>query len=130
MLGRILAVVLLAVGIVGIVVAVGGAVVTYQALDSVVDVVDSLGTAIEQTLDFALDGLNSVDSDATASLAGQVGEINDRVDQTQTNLTNQIRTVRLGLLLIFLWFGLTQLVPLYMGADLITDGKLGSKLLP
>ena len=130
MLGRIIAVVLLAVGIVGIVVAVGGAVVTYQALDSVVDVVDSLSTAIEQTLDFALDGLNSVDSDATASLAGQVGEINDRVDQTQTNLTNQVRTVRLGLLLIFLWFGLTQLVPLYIGADLIADGKLGSKLLP
>jgi predicted PurR-regulated permease PerM len=130
MLSRILAVILLLVGIVGIVVAIAGAVVSYQAVDSVVDAVDSLGTAFEQTLEFASDGLDTVsDTQVGTTLQGRVDEINDTVAQTQVNVNNQLRTVRLGLLLIFLWFGLTQLLPLYIGADLLADGRLGSKLL-
>jgi predicted PurR-regulated permease PerM len=130
MLSRIVAVVLLVVGIVGIVIAVGGAWVSYQAVDSLVEAVDSLGNAFEQTLAYTSEGLDAVsDTQVGAALGGRVDEINDTVAQTRVNVSNQFRTVRLGLLLVFLWFGLTQLVPLYIGADLIADGRLGSKLL-
>ena len=118
------------VGIAGIVVAVAGAWVSWVAVDSAVAAVDSVGNAFEQTLDFTMEGLNSMgDTQVEAILGGRVDGINDIVSQTQNNVNNQLRTARLGLLIIFLWFGLTQLVPLYIGADLITDGKLGSKLL-
>ena len=130
MLSRVLAVILLVVGIAGIIVAVAGAWVSYRAVDSAVAAVDSLGNAFEQTLEFTTEGLNSVgDSQVGVRLEGRVDGINAIVAQTRANVNNQLRTARLGLLIIFLWFGLTQLVPLYIGADLITDGKLGSKLL-
>ena len=130
MLSKIVAILLILVGIVGIVVAVAGAVVSYQAVDSVVDGVDSLGTAFDQTLDYVSAGLDTVGgTEVGATLGGRVDEVNATVDRVQTNLSNQLRTVRLGLLLIFLWFGLTQLLPLYIGVDLFADGKLGSKLL-
>ena len=129
-MSKLIAVILLVVGIAGIVVAVAGAWVSWVAVDSAVVAVDSLGNAFEQTLDFTMEGLNSMgDTQVEAILGGRVDGINDIVSQTQNNVNNQLRTARLGLLIIFLWFGLTQLVPLYIGADLITDGKLGSKLL-
>ena len=74
-----------------------------------------------------LDAVGSAEDQAL--LEGRVDEINASVDQVQVNLNNQLRTVRAGLLLLFIWFGLTQLLPLYIGADLLADGKLGSKLL-
>ena len=130
MLSRVLAVILIAIGIVGIVVAVAGAWVSWVAVDSAVGAVDSLSNAFEQTLDLTTEGLNSVgDTQVGAMLGGRVDGINDIVSQTRDNVSNQLRTARLGLLLICLWLGLTQFVPLYIGADLITDGKLGSKLL-
>ena len=95
MLSQILAVILLLVGIVGIVVAVAGAVVSYQAVDSVVDGVDSLGNAFDQTLEFVSEGLDTVSgTEVGATLGGRVDEINATVDQTQVNLNNQLRTVR------------------------------------
>ena len=130
MLGRIIGVILLLVGIVGLILSIGGAWVSWQSVDSVIDGVDSLGTAFDQTLDYVTEGLDTVSStEVGATLGGRVDEINATVDQAQVNLNNQLRTVRLGLLLIFLWFGLMQLGPIYIGADLFSDGKLGSKLL-
>ena len=35
--------------------------------------------------------------------------------------------MKTGIIILFVWFGLNQLVPLYLGADLITDGRLGSR---
>ena len=130
MLSRILGVILLLVGIVGIVVAVAGIWISYQSVGSVVQGVDSLGNAFDQTLEFVTEGLDTVSgTQVGATLEGRVNEINANIDQIQVNLNNQLRTARLGLLLLFLWFGLTQLLPLYIGADLLADGKLGSKLL-
>ena len=130
MLGRILAVILLLVGIVGIVFPVAGVWISYQSANSLIQGVDSLGVAFDQTLEFVSEGLDSVSgTEIGATLEGRVDEINANIDQVQVNLNNQLRTVRAGLLLLFIWFGLTQLLPLYIGADLLADGKLGSKLL-
>ena len=130
MLSRIIAVILLLVGIVGIVVSIAGIWVSYQAVDSLVQVVDEVANAFDQTLNYVSEGLDTVsDTPVGATLEGRVTAINDDVAQTRTDVNNQLRTVRLGLLLVFLWFGLAQLVPLYIGADLIADGTLGSKLV-
>ncbi len=56
-----------------------------------------------------------------------VNEINGNITQTQANINDQLQLVKTGLLILFIWFGLNQLVPLYLGADLITDGRLGSR---
>ena len=130
MLGRILAIILLLVGIVGIVFSVAGVWISYQSANSLIQGVDSLGGAFDQTLEFVSEGLDTVSgTEVGATLEGRVNEINANIDQVQVNLNNQLRTVRAGLLLLFIWFGLTQLLPLYIGADLLADGKLGSKLL-
>ena len=130
MLSRIFAVILLLVAIVGIVFSVAGAWISWQSVDSLVQGVDSLGSAFDQTLEFVSEGLDTVsDTEIGAGLEGKVTEINANIDQTRANVNNQLRTVRAGLLLLFIWFGLTQLLPLYIGADLLADGQLGSKLL-
>ena len=130
MLGRILAIILLLVGIVGIVFSVAGVWISYQSANSLIQGVDSLGGAFDQTLEFVSEGLDTVSgTEVGAMLEDRVNEINDNIAQTRVNVNNRLRTVRAGLLILFIWFGLSQLVPLYLGADLITDGKLGSKLL-
>ena len=135
MLSRILAVILLLVGIAGIVFSVAGAWMSFQSVASVIQGVDSLGGAFDQTLEFVSEGLDTVGGDTVggtevgAMLEGRVNEINANIDQVQVNLNNQLRTVRAWMLLLFIWFGLTQLLPLYIGVDLLVDGRLGSKLL-
>ena len=97
-------------------------------MDSLLQGVDTLGNAFDQTLGFVSEGLDTVSgTEVGATLEGRANEINTTVDQIQVNLNNQLRTVRAGLLLLFIWFGLAQLLPLYTGADLLADGKLGSK---
>lgn len=56
-----------------------------------------------------------------------VNQINDNIAQTRVNVSNQLQMVKTGIIILFVWFGLNQLVPLYLGADLITDGRLGSR---
>ena len=56
-----------------------------------------------------------------------VGEINENIAQTRSELDGQMQTLKTGIIVVFVWFGLNQLVPLYLGADLITDGRLGSR---
>ena len=130
MLSRIFAVILLLIGIVGIVFSVAGVWTSYQSANSLMQGVDSLGGAFDQTLEFVSEGLDTVGgTEVGAMLEGRVNEINANVDQIQVNLNNQLRAIRGGLLFFFIWFGLTQLLPLYIGADLLVDGKLGSKLL-
>ena len=130
MLSRILAVILLLVGIAGIVFSVAGAWMSFQSVASVIQGVDSLGGAFDQTLEFVSEGLDTVSgTEVGATLEGRANEINTTVDQIQVNLNNQLRTVRAGLLFFFMWFGLTQFLPLYIGVDLLVDGRLGSKLL-
>lgn len=58
-----------------------------------------------------------------------VNQINDNIAQTRANVSNQLQMVKTGIIILFVWFGLNQLVPLYLGADLITDGRLGSRPL-
>jgi hypothetical protein len=120
----------LVVGIVGLIFAVVGAWVSWQSVASLVEGVDTLGIAFDQTVAYVSEGLDMVSgTDVGVTLEGRVNEINANVDQIQENLNNQLRTVRAGLLLLFIWFGLLQLLPIYAGVDLMKDGMLGSKVL-
>jgi hypothetical protein len=56
-----------------------------------------------------------------------VDQINDNIAQTRANVNDQLQIVKTGIIILFVWFGLNQLVPLYLGADLISDGRLGSR---
>ena len=56
-----------------------------------------------------------------------VAQINENITQTRSDLDGQMQTLKTGIIIFFVWFGLNQLVPLYLGADLITDGRLGSR---
>lgn len=56
-----------------------------------------------------------------------VAQIQENIGQTRSELDGQLQTVKTGVIVLFAWFGLNQLVPLYLGADLITDGRLGSR---
>jgi ABC-type transporter Mla subunit MlaD len=56
-----------------------------------------------------------------------VGQIESNIAETRGDLDSQLQTVKTGIIILFVWFGLNQLVPLYLGADLITDGRLGSR---
>jgi uncharacterized phage infection (PIP) family protein YhgE len=58
---------------------------------------------------------------------GLVAQINENITQTRSELDGQMQTLKTGIIILFVWFGLNQLVPLYLGADLITDGRLGSR---
>jgi hypothetical protein len=58
---------------------------------------------------------------------GIVNQIQENITQTQTNIDNQLQMVKTGIIILFVWFGLNQLVPIYLGADLITDGRLGGR---
>ena len=56
-----------------------------------------------------------------------VGQIESNIAETRADLDSQLQTVKTGIIILFVWFGLNQLVPLYLGADLITDGRVGSR---
>ena len=56
-----------------------------------------------------------------------VEQIENNIALTRSDLDDQLQTVKTGIIILFVWFGLNQLVPLYLGADLITDGRLGSR---
>ena len=56
-----------------------------------------------------------------------VEQIENNIALTRSELDDQLQTVKTGIIILFVWFGLNQLVPLYLGADLITDGRLGSR---
>lgn len=57
-----------------------------------------------------------------------VSQINSNIAQAQANANDQLQVVKVGIIILFVWFGLNQLVPLYLGADLISDGRLGGSL--
>jgi ABC-type transporter Mla subunit MlaD len=46
-------------------------------------------------------------------------ETNDAIRQTRANLAEQIRTARLVITIIFIYIGLSQVAPLYLGLDLL-----------
>lgn len=56
-----------------------------------------------------------------------VNQIQGNIAQTQASIDDQLQMVKTGIILLFVWFGLNQIVPLYLGADLITDGRLGGR---
>lgn len=56
-----------------------------------------------------------------------VEDINDLIARAQENINQQLQNVKIGIIVLFAWFGLNQIVPLFLGLDLLADGTLGSR---
>jgi hypothetical protein len=86
--------------------------------------------AFDNTLDFVTESLAIVNTEEMqAGLEDRVVVLKAEINETVLSGTNTLRLGRAGLLVLFLWLGLAQLVPIYIGADLLADGRLGSSLL-
>jgi hypothetical protein len=129
-MAKVVGVILLIVGVVGILFAVVGVVGSWQTVNTVVQTTDSVDAAFGDTLDFVTESLGAVNTEEMqAGLEGRVVEIKAQISETVVSGNNTLRLGRAGLLLLFIWLGLAQVVPLYIGADLLADGRLGSRLL-
>ena len=118
------------VGVAGLLFSAVGAVVSWQTVNTVVQTTDSVDEAFGDTLDFVAESLEGVNTEEMqAGLEDRVVVIKADVSEKVVDGNNTLRLGRAGLLLLFLWFGLAQLMPLYLGADLLADGRLGSRLL-
>lgn len=53
-----------------------------------------------------------------------VTDVQDSIQRTRANLTTQVTAVNRGLLLVFLWLGLAQAAPLYLGVELLRGKEL------
>ena len=129
-MARLLGVLLVIVGGAGILFAVVGAWGSWQAVNTVVETTDSVDAAFGDTLDFVAESLSGVNTEEMQSgLEARVVSIKADISQTVVSGNNTLRLGRAGLLVLFLWLGLSQAVPLYIGADLLADGRLRSRLL-
>jgi len=129
-MAKFVGVMLVVVGVVGLVFAAVGAVASWQTVNTVVQTTDSVDEAFGDTLDFVAESLDGVNTEEMqAGLEDRVVEIKADVSDKVVDGNNTLRLGRAGLLLLFLWLGLAQLIPLYLGADLLADGRLGSRLL-
>jgi hypothetical protein len=129
-MAKVVGVVLMVVGVVGLFLAVVGAVFSWQTVNTVVETTDSVDAAFGDTLDFVAESLESVNTEEMqVGLEDRVVVIKAEISEKVVAGNNTLRLGRAGLLLLFLWIGLGQLVPLYIGADLLADGRLGSRLL-
>jgi hypothetical protein len=52
-----------------------------------------------------------------------VQQIKDGMANVQTAIDAQLGNVKIGILVVFIWFGLTQLAPLYLGIELVRGGR-------
>jgi hypothetical protein len=129
-MAKFVGVLLVIVGVMGLLFSAVGAVVSWQTVNTVVQTTDSVDEAFEDTLDFVAESLEGVNTEEMqAGLEDRVVVIKADVSEKVVDGNNTLRLGRAGLLLLFLWFGLAQLMPLYLGADLLADGRLGSRLL-
>ncbi len=129
-MAKVVGVILMVVGVVGLFLAVVGAVFSWQTVNTVVETTDSVDAAFGDTLDFVAESLESVNTEEMqVGLEDRVVVIKAEISEKVVAGNNTLRLGRAGLLLLFLWIGLGQLVPLYIGADLLADGRLGSRLL-
>jgi hypothetical protein len=127
---KVVGVILVVVGVAGLLFSAVGAVVSWQTVNTVVQTTDSVDEAFGDTLDFVAESLEGVNTEEMqAGLEDRVVVIKADVSEKVVDGNNTLRLGRAGLLLLFLWFGLAQLMPLYLGADLLADGRLGSRLL-
>ena len=129
-MAKVVGVILVVVGVAGLLFSAVGAVVSWQTVNTVVQTTDSVDEAFGDTLDFVAESLEGVNTEEMqAGLEDRVVVIKADVSEKVVDGNNTLRLGRAGLLLLFLWFGLAQLMPLYLGADLLADGRLGSRLL-
>lgn len=56
-----------------------------------------------------------------------VTEINDSTRLAQSQLRSQVGLVRIIIMVILLWLGLTQIAPIYLGWGLLTGGRLSDQ---
>ena len=89
--------------------------------------------ATDQALDTTVTNLNTIGSNlqyinaSFSQFSGMFGtylqnttEIKQRLLVTQNLLHNDLQSIKIGLLIVLAWLGLTQLAPLYVGVSLLT----------
>lgn len=57
-------------------------------------------------------------------------QLSQSVEQMQANLQGQLSAVKLGLMVIMVWIGLAQVVPLYLGWELVRGRRFGPDHIP
>ena len=60
---------------------------------------------------------------------GLVAATNDLINQTRTDLTKQLETAELIATILFIWIGVSQIVPLYLGWELLVGNKRESMIV-
>ena len=50
--------------------------------------------------------------------------MNDNIRQTRANLTDQLAQFKIVLVIVFVWIGLTQAAPVYLGWELLRGREL------
>jgi hypothetical protein len=102
-------------------------------LQSDLDVANkNLATISENILTISGDlaAINSSVADLPALVQDYVNlidETNAMLLRAQTSVSQQLQNVKIGVIVLFVWFGLNQIVPLFLGLDLLADGTLGSR---
>ncbi len=56
-----------------------------------------------------------------------VTEVNDNIRVSRANLTDQFEDIKTGLLVFFIWLGLAQAAPLYLGFELLRGKELSDE---
>jgi hypothetical protein len=102
-------------------------------LQSDLDVANkNLATISENILTISGDlaAINSSVADLPALVQDYVNlidETNAMLLRAKTSVNQQLQNVKIGVIVLFVWFGLNQIVPLFLGLDLLADGTLGSR---
>ncbi len=53
-----------------------------------------------------------------------ITEVNDNIRQTRSSLSSQLEQFKLALIIVFIWVGLTQAAPIYLGWELLRGREL------
>ncbi|MCB8953253.1 MAG: hypothetical protein H6650_14705 [Ardenticatenales bacterium] len=90
---------------------------------------DNLATISQDVLNIAadLETINGSVADVQPLLdeyTRLVTEVNDNIRQTRANLTDQLAQFKIVLVIVFVWIGLTQAAPVYLGWELLRGREL------
>ncbi|MCA9937692.1 MAG: hypothetical protein KC418_03550 [Anaerolineales bacterium] len=90
---------------------------------------DNLATISQDVLNIAADlkTINGSVADVQPLLdeyTRLVTEVNDNIRQTRANLTDQLAQFKIVLVIVFVWIGLTQAAPVYLGWELLRGREL------
>jgi uncharacterized phage infection (PIP) family protein YhgE len=100
-----------------------------RSLRIYINVADENLDEVSQNLFEISDNLGEINSSVTDfeplldDYAQSVTETNDLVRQARVNTAQQVESIKNTLTLVFIWFGLTQIAPIYLGFELALNQR-------